>query len=80
MFEDAAGPMGFFTTRFIEAVDEETAQMAAVDLIRQELKPILGERLAGECNPSLSLDRINEVEALPENAPGSGFTWFPMSE
>jgi hypothetical protein len=79
LFASDGGPMGFFTTRFVEAVDAKAAESAAVELIKQELKPMLGERQAGEANPVMSLDQISEIEKLPENAPGSGFTWFAMN-
>ena len=78
VFESAHTPMGFFTTLFIEAADEKAAELAAVELIKQELKPLLGEQRDGETNAMMSLDQIREVEQLPDNAPGLGFTWFAM--
>lgn len=78
VFESADGPMGFFTTRFVEAADEKAAEFAAVELIKQELKPLIGERRDGETSASMSLDQIREVEELSETAPGVGFTWFAM--
>lgn len=72
--------MGFYTTRFVEAVDEQAAELAAVELIKRELKPLLGEQQVGEANPLMSLDQISELHTLPATAPGSGFTWFPMND
>jgi hypothetical protein len=80
VFEVSDGPMGFYTTRFVEAVDEKAAELAAVELIKRELKPLLGEQQVGEVNPLMSLDRISELQKLPTTAPGSGFTWFPMND
>ena len=80
VFDVADGPMGFYTTRFVEAVDEHAAELAAVELIKRELKPLLGEQQVGEVNPLMSLDRISELQKLPATAPGSGFTWFPMKD
>ena len=78
VFESADGPLGFFTTRFVEAADEKAAELAAVELIKQELEPLLGGRCDEEANASMSLDQIREVKELPETAPGFGFTWFAM--
>lgn len=72
--------MGFYTTRFVEAVDEQAAELAAVELIKRELKPLLGQQQVGEANPLMSLDQISELQTLPATAPGSGFTWFPMND
>ncbi len=78
LFKDTVGTLGFFTTRFVEAVDEKAAELAAVELIKQELEPLLGERRDEETNALMSLDQIREVKELPETAPGFGFTWFGM--
>jgi hypothetical protein len=80
IFEVADGPMGFYATRFVEAVDEKAAELEAVELIKRELKPLIGEQQVGEANPLMSLDRISKLQNLPATAPGSGFTWFPMKD
>lgn len=76
--EGAKGPMGFYTTRFVEAIDAREAELATIDLVRVELLPLLGNRREGEANPTLDLDEIREIATLPVGAPGAGATWFPM--
>ena len=78
LFADAVGLVGFFAERFVEAEHAEAAELAAIELIKNELRPRLGEQITGEPNPTLHLDQISVIEELPQNAPGSGVTWFPM--
>ena len=64
---------GFFTTRFVDAVEPRKAQRLAFALIWKELTGLDGE--LDTCR--LSVDAIREnPAAFDEYAPGSGFTWY----
>lgn len=66
---------GFFTTRFVEAKDAKNAEVLAMNLIRDELKPIV---LNARSNPPMMyIEEIQKIESFGDNiVPGSGFTWF----
>ena len=67
---------GFYVTRCVEAVDAESAQEIALDMVRAD------ETLANiendESNtPWLSIDEVGEVDDWGDlNPPGSGFAFF----
>jgi hypothetical protein len=70
---------GFFTTRYVKAADGEAASQYAVDLAREELLSsglLLNER--GD-NPIFSVSEILQIGTFNGvNAPGKGFTFYPM--
>lgn len=70
---------GFFTTRFVEAVDPDEAELKAVDLIRRELAAqVLNDRTD---SPMMYLEEIRELQSFRGlRVPGTGFTWFCGSE
>lgn len=70
--------MGFFTARFVEAADGRAAEIGAADLIKQELKSLLGGKERGDAMLMMHLNQIHGIDEPPENAPGFGYTWFPM--
>ena len=67
---------GFYVTRCIEAVDAESAQEAALDMVRDD------EALSNIANyetntPWLSIDKVGEVDDWTElKPPGSGFAFY----
>ncbi len=79
MFEvtvaENSGVQGFFTTRYIEAKNEEEATKIALDLIKKELKDNVERE--SKYTPKMFIKVIAELESF-ENAkiPGSGFSWF----
>ncbi|TRD10855.1 hypothetical protein FGU71_02545 [Erythrobacter insulae] len=78
LLEDADGPLGFYATRFVEATDEQAAEFAALDSIKKELRPFFRERRNGGTNPLMFVHKVVEIKELPDDAPGSGATWFEM--
>lgn len=67
--------LGFYTTRFIQAVDVEDAKKIALELIRAELKDaVVNEK---DNPPLMFIDKADEILTFGDNLiPGSGFTWF----
>ena len=72
-----AQPVGFYTTRFVEAESAEEAKAVAVGLLRQD--PSLA--LPGECSTKDSKVYVEEIVEVPpetERMPNRGFTFFIM--
>jgi hypothetical protein len=80
MLSDAASPVGFFATRFIEANDAKAAELTAVQMLKDEFMPLLGEPLPQDGTPTLHLDEISEVSEFPAQPPGSGASWFIVAD
>lgn len=78
LFDKTDTPFGFFTTRWVEAADPVEAELTAFRSVRWEFKDILPEQKGSETEPTLHLVDIEEVDDIPEDAPSSGATWFPM--
>jgi len=76
--EGAVSRQGFYTTRFVESTDEEHAELAAVELIRNDetlQKSVLNERADA---PLLFVEEINEIpkSMLDEQGPLAGYTFY----
>ena len=67
--------MGFYTTRFVQANNQESAELLAVDLLRND-KKLRGVANLRSDPPMIFADEIEEVAAddVPESS--SGFTFF----
>lgn len=68
-------PMGFFTTRFVEAQTPQEAGKLAIELVRQEVATVL----ANEPNDvwQLFIDEVwEDIEQFDLRAPGAGCTWY----
>jgi hypothetical protein len=69
---------GFYTTRSVEAADEAEAELACIALLRTDAS------LAHTRNPNLTpmmyVETVEQLEGAPEQAPGSGFTFFAMDD
>ena len=68
--------MGFYTTRWVEAADPETAELACLELLRSD--PGLAHARGGRIAPMVYLEEIVELDEPPENPPGSGFSFYRM--
>ena len=77
---DDGKDLGFFTTRYVEAEDVEAAELRAVGVIRSELLEWIGPPQEGDPTPMMTLDKVVEVDEMPQGGPGEGFTWYPMDE
>jgi len=70
-------PVGFFTTRFVIADDEETASYLVLNALEHELK----EADMSTDNSVLEATSVTEDdEEYDANAPGSGFTFYSGDE
>lgn len=73
--------LGFYVTRIVEAQNPEEAELAAVDLVREDSRlkgNVLNER---DDPPMLYADEIEEIEISDgaENV-NTGFSWFTDGE
>jgi hypothetical protein len=72
---------GFYTNRFVEAADEEAAELAAVGQLRakQSLREIV--RNQPDDPPRIQLNEVAELASL-ENLPSldQGLAWYPEDE
>jgi hypothetical protein len=72
-----SSPVGFYTTRFVEAIDPEEAEMLALDLLRgEDLFNIPAESRTEDAK--VLFKEIAEVASDTERVPNSGFTFFVM--
>ena len=71
-------PIGFYTTRFIEASSPSEAELAALDALRAEpeFELVRPEDRMGDAQ--VYFEQIEEVPAEVGRGPGKGFTFFPM--
>ena len=68
---------GFFTTRYVEAIDEEEAKRKVIDLVKSEIGSYILNN--PEDPPYIEFEENLEIESfMDSNVPGSGFTWFEM--
>jgi len=67
--------MGFFTTRFLEASDQEEAQRMTLEVIRNQLQGVVLN--AQSDPPTLIIDTVQKLDEFGDHhVPGSGFSWF----
>jgi hypothetical protein len=70
--------LGYFTTRYVEGIDEEEASQRALDLVSNELYStgaLLNKRGDPPRMVVSNIDQINSFRG--KAAPGRGFTFFP---
>lgn len=71
--------LGFFTTRFVEARDEQGAEKLAIDILRRELKPLVQNEESN--SPMMFVETIEEIDSFPDlDPPGIGFVWYQDEE
>ncbi len=83
--EEEADTYGFFTTRYVNASDEEAAKcMALMEFKQSQRYQELLEQadIVDGQPPSLEVDEIEEVglESVFENGELPGLSFFPMGE
>ena len=72
---DGKSLMGFFATRWVEAADPHSAELAAVDLLRAEYGHVAPPEAWTE-EAKVFVTEITEVAGC--EGPNSGATWYPM--
>ncbi len=69
--------MGFFTTRWVEAISKDEAEKMAVELVNQELEALGILRNSPEDPPTFVVEKVREVDSFGDFiVPGKGFTFF----
>ena len=67
--------LGFYTTRFVEAEDERSAELVAIQLIRDD--PKLPEVLHQRSDPPMIYaEEITAVAAPDRDHPNTGYTFY----
>ncbi|UOR16657.1 hypothetical protein [Qipengyuania aquimaris] len=75
---DGTSEMGFFALRFVEAAEPDEAELAAVEMIRTELRDAVGKTSSSAVTPMMHLDEMKEIDAIPDDQANAGFTWYRM--
>ena len=74
--EGAVKRFGFYTTRFVEALDKDEAERRAVESLRQEDR-LRGGVLNDQSDPPMlfaeEIDEISSFEAIEDRSPGLAF-------
>lgn len=67
---------GFYTHRFVEADDEDSAERIALEILRRQLA-----EHGVELGYSLEVEELAELESFDGiSVPGEGFTFYPESQ
>ncbi len=70
--------LGFYTTRFVEAANEEAAEYAVMDLLRADPKLVKSVLNEGSDPPMMYAEEVEELKSFNGFlAPGTGFTFYP---
>ncbi|GJL94674.1 MAG: hypothetical protein DHS20C05_10790 [Hyphococcus sp.] len=75
-----ARDFGFYTTRWVEAGNADSAEMKALAILKSD--ELLAELPKEHRSPEAKVyfQEIEELSEKPQQAPGAGFTWFEMEE
>lgn len=68
----------FFTTRFIESENSETAEKCVLDLIKDELRDVILNEYSN--SPGMSIEEVTEIKSFDTHDSDSGFTWYLEDE
>ena len=72
---------GFYTTRWLEASDENAASETALRMVKLELDERKASGQEARDLPRIWVSEIFEVDTFKEIvAPGQGFTFFPVDD
>jgi hypothetical protein len=70
--------VGFFVTRFVEAVDKLRAEQLVVEELEKNLKILLERMETGLGSARLYVEEVSEASS-EEASNATGFTWYPMT-
>ena len=71
--------LGFYTTIFVEAKDEEDAEQRSIRLLRDDPKLQESTLNNKSDSPTMYVEEIEELESFDGlNLPRIGFSFFPM--
>ena len=67
--------LGFYTTRFLEAQNEEAAEYAVMDMLRDELAELVLNDKSD--TPMMYAEEVDELDSFAGfSVPGGGFTFY----
>ena len=76
--DEEAQKLGFYTTVFIEAQDQESAELEAMELLRNDPKLSSGALNTKLDSPMMFVEKSEELESFKGlNLPRTGFSFFP---
>lgn len=71
--------LGFYTTRVVKAANEKDAELAAVELIKNDMALTNCLNKESERKPMIYLESISKLPIWSKLG-GSGYGFFPMEE
>lgn len=70
--------VGFYTTRYAEAQDEEAAEYVVMDMLREDPKLAKGVLNDKSDPPMMYAEEVEEIESFEGlRLPGTGFVFYP---
>ena len=75
IFDSPGERFGFFATRWREAENEEAAELAVVDALKEEYRATVMPLVDGEDTPTLHHAEIERLHVFPDEAPETGAAW-----
>ena len=76
--DDETAKYGFYTTRFVEARDEEDAETKVVEMLRNDPKLVAATLNERSDSPMIYVEEIEELTSFRGYpVPGTGCTWYP---
>lgn len=77
-FDGKVQKLGFFTTRWIEAVDPKKAELKAVELVKTDESLVKAVRNKKDNPPMIYLSELSEIDSFDNvNVPGCGYSFYP---
>lgn len=76
--DDVQQKLGFYTTRYVEALNEEAAECVVMDMLRGDPKLAKGVLNNKSDPPMMYAEEVEEIDSfkgLP--LPGTGFAFYP---
>ena len=78
-YPDGVALMGFYANRIVEAASPAEAEIAAINLIRDDSSMIMTVvKLETGPHPMIKANGVYELPQAPAEAPGAGYEFFPM--
>lgn len=76
--DDVDQKVGFYTTRFVEAQNQEAAEYAVMDMLRDDPKLAKGVLNDKSDPPMMYAEEVEEIDSFKGlQLPGTGFAFYP---
>lgn len=70
--------VGFYTTRFVKAENEEAAEYAVMDMLRNDPQLVKGVLNEESDSPMMCAEEIEELKSFEDYpVPNTGFAFYP---